>query len=174
MEDLETVNKRLLDNYGRGVGELPAYRIVWGGSQQETRTGLYVKQTEAGIYLGESILTKDVEKYPEWKDYWILEIPQPNIANPELHASISYEPLWIFKDSVDNPLPYDWEVIEKIIYFHQHREAPKTEKAMEHDFEEAKKKEEEETLDFLKHDEPFPNKMYDSSVVTVPSNHKVH
>lgn len=176
MELLEQVNKRLLDNYGRGLQDLPKYRVVWGGAEKETRTGLFVKHTEAGIYLGEAVLTQEVEKYPQWKDYWILEFIQPNHFNHELKSKYSYEPIWIFKDRNDNPLPYDWEVIEKIVYYHingQAKPAP-TQRQLDHAEEEKIQKEKAETLDYLQHDEAFPDKMYDSKVVTVPSKYERH
>lgn len=176
MENLETVNKRLLDNYGKGLQDLPRYRIVWAASEKETRTGRFVKHTEAGIYLGEAVLTTEVEKYPQWEGYWILEYIQPNHSNPELKAAYSYEPIWIFKDGYDNPLPFDWEITEKIIYFHIHgmaKPAP-TQRELDNAEEEKLEKEKAATLDYLQHDEPFPNKMYDSKVVTVPSKYERH
>lgn len=168
METLEIVNKRLLDNYGVGVEDQPRYRVVWSTSQYEMLTAIFTKTTEAGIYLGEELATRSTPKYSMYVDYWILEFVEPNLGNPELKAKYSYEPLWIFRDRNNNPLPYDWEVIEKIVYFHIHKKPPVTERVHAHDFEEQKKREEAETLDFLQHNTPFPNKMYDSKVVTVP------
>src|SRR5579872_4148122 len=134
MESLEVINQRLVDIYGRSmIQDLPNYRVVWAGSQREVRTGLYAKHTEAGIYLGEAVLTQEVEKYPDWKDYWVLEVPFWNHNNPELKADFSYEPLFFFKDPNGNPLPYDWEVIEKVVFFHRNKRAPMTQKEMDHD-----------------------------------------
>lgn len=176
METLEIINQRLKDNYGLGINDLPKYRVVWSTSQREVRTGLFVKQTEAGIYLGEAIKTEEVEKYPMYSDYWILECIQPNIGNHELKARYSYEPLWVFADQNGNPLPFDWEVIEKIIYFQQYGMAKPipTQRELDHAYEEEIEREKAEMLDQLQHDEAFPDKMYDSKVVTVPSNYKEH
>lgn len=168
------INKRLLENYGRGVGELPKYRLVWGGSQREIRTGLFTKHTEAGIYLGEAVKTEEVPKYPMYDRHWILEYVMPNLNNPELQAKISYEPIFVFRDSQGFPLPYDMEVIEKVIYHHQNPAQIKTPSMLEHEFEESKKAEEIATLDFLQHDKVFPDRMYDSVIISVPSNYKAH
>lgn len=151
MENLEVINKRLLDNYGRGVAELPSYRVVWSSNEREVRTN---------VFLGTKMET---EKYPMFPDCWILEHPQPNLLNEELDVRVSYEPLWVFAPELDA----DWEAIEKIIYFHIHRVAPKSAKALEHEHEEQKKLEAAKILDQLQHEDPFPKKMYDSDVVTV-------
>ena len=174
MELIVDINKRLLDLYGTSYGDLPKYRVVWGGSQRETRTGLFTKHTEAGIYLGEAVRTEEVKKYPMWEHHWILEIPLPNLANPELKTGVSYEPLFIFKDENDFPLPYDWEVIQKIIYHHMNPRPQLSQSAMDHDFEEAKQIEAARILDELQHDKVMPNRMYDTPLITVPPNYSKH
>jgi hypothetical protein len=176
METLEVINKRLLDNYGRGINDLPNYRVVWSSSQKEVIYGTFEKETTSGIYLGTETCEREVDKYPMYLDMWVLEHIQPNLNNPELRAKFSYEPIYIFKDKYDNALPLDWEVIEKIVYFHIHRVPPPTNRDLQSREEEKQKKEEAEFLDYLQHDKPFPNKMYDGAVVTVPPNYekKVH
>lgn len=163
MEKLEVINQRLLDNYGRGVSELPNYRVVWSSSEREIRTGVFTKML-GDIYLGSEMATREVDKYPMFPECWILEYVMPNLTNMELHSKTSYEPIWVFAPELDA----DWEAIEKIIYFHIHKEAPKTQKMLDHDEEQKKLAQEAEILDELKHEDPFPNKMYDSAVVTVP------
>ncbi len=174
MESIYIINQRLLDNYGRGLEDKPKYRVVWSTTEREWCTGVFVKHTEAGIYLGEQLATREVEKYPMFPDYWILEHIQSNLGNPELHARISYEPLWVFADKDGNRLDYDWEVLEKIIYFHQNKTAPPTKAMLDHAEEEKKQKESAEFLDYLKKRDPFPNRMYDSKIVTVPSKYDKH
>jgi hypothetical protein len=172
MEALEAINERLLANYGRGVSELPLFRVVWGGSQREMRTALYMKTTEAGLYLGEEVATRETEKYPEYLDMWILEVILPNDASFEIKAAYSYEMIWAFRDKNNNPLPYDWEVIEKICYCWLHKAAPKSQRELDHDYKESIMKETAVTLDFLKHDKVLPKRASDAPMVTVPVNYE--
>lgn len=146
MEQLEIVNRRLLENYGRGVNELPLYRIVWSTSQIEKRYGTFIKETEAGLYLGEETGERECPKYFLYPDIWVLEWVQPNINNPELRATVSYEPLWFFKDAQGRPLPYDWEIIEILVKFHQERVVIRTQGMLDSEEVEKKEREAEENL----------------------------
>jgi hypothetical protein len=168
METLEIVNQRLDDYYGKGFNGLPKYRVVWSTTEIERRAVWF---TPSGIQLDRPI-SMDVSKYPQDKDRWILEQVLPNIGNPELHGTYSYEPLWVFSDKNNDYIDYDWEILEKVIYFHIHRQAPKTPQMLEHEEEEKKLKEQDEVLDLLKHDEAMPDRMYDTPIVTVPHNYK--
>lgn len=170
MELAESINSRLLESYGRAY-DLPLFRVVYSNSQREKRYGTFIKETEAGLYLGQETCVREVEKYPFYNDMWILEIIQPNISNPEIQEKLSYEPLWVFKDKKGNPLPLDWEIIQKICYFKLHgRSDARTQRDIDSAAEEKLNQEKEMTLDYLQHDKPFPNKMYDGAVVSVPSN----
>lgn len=171
MESAESINKRLLENYGRGIADQPLFRVVYSDSQREKRFGTFMKETEAGIYLGTETCVRDCEKYPFFLNMWILETVKPNFSNPEILEKWSYEPLWVFKDRMQNPLPLDWEIIQKICYFYIHGEPDKrTQRDLDSAEEEKIGQETEMTLDYLKNNKPFPNKMYDSAVITVPSN----
>lgn len=171
MEKLETVNQRLLDSYGRTF-DLPKYRVVWANSQREIQVGHWIRTTEAGIYLEEGIGQHEIDKYPLFKDYWILETIQAVINNPELVTPFSYEPIFVFR-SGDNPLPYDYEVIEKVIWHHQHPNQLLSQREIDNREEESKQQESAQMLDYLQHNKPFPNKIYDSVVVTVPGGSDV-
>lgn len=162
MEPLEVINQRLLDIYGRGVRGLPAYRVVWSTNETEVRTRDYVD-----IFGSLRNGTEEVPKYPMFPDVWVLEIPQPNLNNPNLHAAVSFEPLWVFYDPNQEPLPYDWEVIEKIIYFHKNRTAPQSQSMLDHAEQESIERQKLEVHDFLTHDGSFPNRMFDTPIVTI-------
>lgn len=146
MEKLETINKRLLETYGRGARELPRYRVVWSTFQTERRHGTFIKETESGIYLGQETCEREVPKYPFWPDYWILECVQHNLSNPELLSDTSYEPLWRFCDKQNVALPYDWEAITMIVYAHNQRGVFKNQAMIDSDEEEKKRKEAEQDL----------------------------
>lgn len=166
MEPLEVINQRLLDTYGRGINDLPTYRVVWSTTETEVRRKNILKGFDVVPFISTE------PKYPMFPDCWILENIQPNGNNPELMSKVSYEPLWMMLSPDGTPLPYDWEVIEKIIYFHIHRKAPQTQQMLDHVEEEKMEQEKESTLDYLLHDGAFPDKMYDSAVVTVPKEYK--
>ena len=172
MEELKAINKRLAERYGKSVFEdKPNFRVVWGGSQYEMRTGTYEKTTEAGLWLGRETCTRNEPKYPMWDEMWILERWCVNENNPEINCKFSYEPLWVFRDARNNPLPYDWEIIEALVNKYLFVTSPKlTDRDYASREEEQKKAEEEAYLDELKHEDAFPNKMYDTKAVTVPSN----
>jgi len=172
MESLEHINRRIVENYGKSTHQdTPLFRVVWGGSQYEMRTGTYEKTTSAGLWLGRETCTRQEPKYPDWADMWILEIFLPNINNPEINCNFSYEPLWVFRDKHQNPLPYDWEIIEAILNkYLSGVHVILTDRDMRAQEEEKKGQETESFLDELRHTDPFKNKMYDSAVVTVPSN----
>lgn len=173
MENLEIVNRRLLETWGRGVNEYPLYRIVWSTSQLERRYGTFIKETEAGLYLGQETCERIVPKYFADPDTWILEWIQPNINNPELRAKVSYEPLWFFKDREGRPLPYDWEVIEFLIKNHQTHVVLRNQRMIDSEEEAKKAKEAEEYLDQLKGEaSPFHGKLTNGEGIVVPSSYK--
>lgn len=174
MENLDIINRRLLENYGRGVKDLPLYRIVYSTSQLERRYGTFIKETESGLFLGYETCERLCPKYPNEPDYWVLEWVQPNIMNPELLADVSYEPLWFFKDVHGRPLPYDWEIIEVLVRAHQTRVVPKNQAMLDAEEEEKKKKESEEFLDKIRGEaSPFHGKLNKGAreAIVVPRNY---
>jgi hypothetical protein len=113
MEELDTINQRLADTYGLFENGWANWRIVWGDDQREIRFGTFPKFSEAGIYLGEFTGWQEVPKYSQWiKHAWVLErlFPVPALNTKELTSKLSYEPVWVFRDGKDNPLPYNWDV----------------------------------------------------------------
>lgn len=175
MEQLELVNKRLLDNYGRGVAEKPLYRIVWSTSQIERRYGTFIKETEAGIFLGYETCERDVPKYQLFRDMWVLEWVQPNIGNNELRADVTYEPLYVFRDRDNNPLPYDWEIIEVIVKYHQMRVVGKTQAMIDSEEQEKKRLESEAIYDELKQErDAFHGKLHDHEGVVLDKTEYWH
>lgn len=168
METLETINQRMLETWGRGVAEQPLYRVVWTTKQTERRYGTFIKETEAGIYLGSETCERECPKYPMLPDYWVLEWIQPNIGNPELLAQWSYEPLYFFKDKHNRPLPYDWEIIETVIKFHQTRVIHRNEAMIAAEEEEKKRKEADEYYDILKQtSDAFSGKLHNHEGVVI-------
>lgn len=172
MENLQIINRRLLETYGRGIGDLPLYRIVWSTSELEKRYGTFIKETEAGLYLGEETCEREVPKYFMWPDYWILEFIQPNVNNREILARVTYEPLWVFKDKNDKPLPYDWDILLILIRAHQTRVITKSPAQLASEEQDRKEQESKVFLDQLKGEaSPFSGKLEKGSreAIVVPN-----
>jgi hypothetical protein len=110
-EPLKVINQRLKDRYGVIDNGMTRWRVVWSSIQTEKR---YV-DFDNGIYLAKPIV-KEVYKYPLSMGYYILERVVPTAGNPELVEPFSHEPIWVFKDKDDKPLPPKWEAIEFLIH----------------------------------------------------------
>lgn len=113
MESLETINKRLLDHYGKFEDGRPNWRVVWSDDQFEKRK---ITHTLEGLELLHPEV-REVPKYLYAKHRYILErlIPVPYSSHEELTTSTSYEPVWTFEDSQGNPLPPVWEAIYLLV-----------------------------------------------------------
>ena len=115
-ETIETLNKRLIDYFGKDTeSERAIWRVVWSDDQFEDQLLQY---TPEGIEL----------TYPKWtnvpkykmmgiKERYILErlVMVPTVNQNELVVKVSYEPMWTFEDANRFPLPPKWEAIRLII-----------------------------------------------------------
>jgi hypothetical protein len=108
-EPIESINKQLVSLFGidSDTGR-PMFRVVSSWDQYEKRL---TNITAEGFKLQRAeVLEKP--KYnqndADWKDKYILErlVIVPLANQDELPTSgMSYEPLWVFKDGANNPLP---------------------------------------------------------------------
>jgi hypothetical protein len=115
MESIETLNQRLIDYYGidSDTGR-PIFRIVWANDETEKRL---MSTLDTGIQLLYPEV-REVKKYPYLKDLYVLErlVYVPDRDQQELPASkLSYEPLWVYKDDGNNPLPPIWNATKFVI-----------------------------------------------------------
>jgi hypothetical protein len=115
MESIETLNQRLVDEFGKDsdTGH-PMFRIVWSNDETEMRL---MDVTDLGVELIHPEV-RLVKKYPYMKDIYVLErlvaIPEANLI--ELPATkISYEPIWAYRDDENNPLPPIWPATKFVI-----------------------------------------------------------
>jgi hypothetical protein len=110
-EPVETINKRLVDFFGRFENGEPNWRVVWSNDLTEKRMVEYLN----GIHL----LTPVMAEQPKYwfKDRYVLErlVPVPVQNLSELTSKLSYEPIWVFEDNNQNALPPKWEVIVVLI-----------------------------------------------------------
>jgi hypothetical protein len=81
------------------------FRVVWSEDQFEKRL---TDRTDSGIELATPVV-KLVPKYRQWvKEKFVLErlVIVPEMSIPELVGlKLSYEPIWVFKDTKDSYVP---------------------------------------------------------------------
>src|SRR5690348_16564919 len=113
LESVETLNNRLLEYFGK-FNDQPKWRVVWSEDQFEKRLTHY---TDEGFQL----LTPRMVELPKYKQWihnkYVLEklCVVPDGQKHELVTNLSYEPMWVFEDSIGNPLPPKWEAINLIV-----------------------------------------------------------
>lgn len=115
METIETLNQRLIDQYGKDIfTNEPHFRIVFSDDQFEKR---WVGHSKEGFEL----LQNRVEERPKYRQYiqakYLIErlTIVPEFVETDLVDKTSYEPLWVFEDKQGNALPPKWEVCEIVI-----------------------------------------------------------
>jgi hypothetical protein len=112
--EIERINNFLIKEYGYHGATHPIWRVVWSHDEFEKR---WTDRTHEGLQL----LHKEVRtlpKYRQWADnFYILErfLEVPSGTDSDLVEDYSYEPVWVFRGSNDEPLPPDLEAIRIII-----------------------------------------------------------
>jgi len=116
MDQIQQINRKLEQEYGKVDDLRPYWRVVYSDDQFE-------KQLRTHTDEGFQLLTPEVREVPKYRQWiqhkYILEkltpIPEENQHElPESHG-LSYEPLWVFEDSKGNALPPRWDAIQLII-----------------------------------------------------------
>jgi|SRR5215471_6369923 len=96
------------------------YKLVWSDDQYEWRTGVF-NDYYGSVFLREYSGTRLVPKYPYLAHRWILEkyFPPEIALDPALPLSHEgcYEPLFVFQDKEQEPLPVVLKVVEMIVKF---------------------------------------------------------
>ena len=116
MDTIQEINIRLERDYGKVDDLRPYWRVVWSDDQLEKQLRTHTKD---GLQLLTPIV-QEVPKYRQWiQNKYILEklTPIPSeyeFELPESHG-LSYEPLWIFQNSIGEALPPRWDAIQLII-----------------------------------------------------------
>lgn len=105
-ESIESINRQLVDEFGIDTSTgRPIFRVVWSEDQLEKRL---VDCTPEGLYLLYPEV-REVKKYGGWiREKYILErlVIVPEVNEKELPTTkLSYEPLWVFHDKEDKPVP---------------------------------------------------------------------
>jgi hypothetical protein len=111
-EQIEDINKRLLNEYGREFDNQPRFRVVFSEDQYEKRLTDF---TDEGFEL----IHPEVRLLPKYKQWirhkYILERLVPIVGETDLTTKVSYEPAWVFQDKDGNYLPPFFEGCKHII-----------------------------------------------------------
>lgn len=101
-ESIESINKKLREEFGYEFNGEPKFRVVFSDDQFE-------KRWTAFTYDGFELLHPEVRLLPKYKQHiqgkYILERLIPIIGETDLTEQISYEPCWTFHDKNGNYLP---------------------------------------------------------------------
>lgn len=111
-ESIESLNKKLLDDYGTEFGDAPRFRVVFSEDQYEKRLTDF---TDEGFEL----IHPEVRLLPKYKQYirekYILEHLIPIVGETDLLTKVSYEPAWVFQDKNGKYLPPFYEGCKHVI-----------------------------------------------------------
>lgn len=111
------INKKLAENYGKDDLGRPNFRISWSDDQREKR------KCRPRIYLGDIFVrqleneeVQEVPKYPFLHARFVLERLQYH-CNEELVENPSYEPIHVFQDKAGNALPVVWDMVDYACHY---------------------------------------------------------
>jgi hypothetical protein len=114
MENIETLNQRLIDHYGKYLDGRPMFRIMFSEDVMEKRL---VTHTKDGFQL----LTTQIAEVPKYRQYihgkYILEglKESQRLEKDGIVNEIAYECMWVFEDGNGNAVPPIWIGIEHIL-----------------------------------------------------------
>ena len=111
-ESIESINEKLLNEYGTEFGNSPRFRVVFSEDQYEKR---WTDHTDEGFELLQPEV-RLLPKYKQWiKEKYILERLIPIVGETDLVTKVSYEPAWVFQDKHGNYLPPFFEGCKHVI-----------------------------------------------------------
>jgi hypothetical protein len=111
-ETIESINEKLLEDYGTEFGKSPRFRVVFSEDQYEKRM---TDHTDEGFELIHPEV-RLLPKYKQWvREKYILERLIPIVGETDLVVKVSYEPAWVFQDKHGNYLPPFFEGCKHII-----------------------------------------------------------
>ncbi len=115
-ESIESINEKLLRDYGTEFGGSPRFRVVFSDDQFEKRNTEFTDEGFELIHPEVRLLPK----YRQWvRAKYILERLVPIVGETDLVTKVSYEPAWVFQDKNGKYLPPFFEgcvhVIESLM-----------------------------------------------------------
>ncbi len=102
-ESIESINKKLLDDYGSDIADNRAkYRVVWSDDQYEKRITTHDKN-------GNQYIHPVIQELPKYKQYirhrYVLEKLTVVQGETDLLEKVVYEVIWTFQDKRGKYLP---------------------------------------------------------------------
>ena len=113
--EIDVLNTRLKNLYGKFLDGRPWFRIVWSSSMTEKRTGRF-SEFYGSIFVREYVGMAQVPKYPapEYKDRWVLEklffIENKELVDDSMKGT--YEPVWVFRAPGGGYQKPTWKSVE--------------------------------------------------------------
>lgn len=119
---IEAINRKLKER-GRSLDGRPILRIVFSDEQLEKRVGTFTDWYGHILIRQEYKALRECKKYGYIAGKWVLERltfldPNNAIVKDELvdARNGTYEPLYVFQDKDQQPLPVNWRIIEKMLW----------------------------------------------------------
>lgn len=101
-ETIESINEKLISEFGLEFNGQPRFRVVWSDDQFEKR---WTNYTDEGFELINPEV-REIPKYRQWiQGRYILERLVPIVGESDLTEQIGYESAWVFQDRFQNYLP---------------------------------------------------------------------
>ena len=120
MDNPLTINKWLVDNYGKTVEGYPLFRVLWTTGITEFRKSRFID------YEGDSVIrdvleTREVLKYPFAQDRWVLEKivflrKEDREVGLQTDLPYTYNEIYTFQDTLTNPLPLNLEMVKAAMF----------------------------------------------------------
>jgi len=119
---IEAINRKLKER-GRSIDGRPILRIVFSDDQLEKRVGTFTDWYGSILIRQEYKALRECKKYGYISGKWILErLTFLDLNNAIVREELvdarngTYEPLYVFQDKDQNPLPVNWRIIEKMLW----------------------------------------------------------
>jgi hypothetical protein len=168
--EVENTNKQIARLFGRDLMGRPHFQVVWSNDQFETRYGEF-EIFHGAIFLRSEWGVKVVKKYTYIEDRWVLERLFTNDHRlTNIKANFTYEPLFVFEDSVGNYLEPVYRAVYLLV---QTALYGSKQKLRESDMEDRERKEFENDKNFiyeyLSNESPYTATMlHNREAVVVP------
>jgi hypothetical protein len=173
MLSLDSINRELLERYGRSNTGPPNFRIVFSDTQTEKRFG------EFDVHFGKIFLrtekaVREVPKYPYAKGRYILEKYVYAFPPSEVMDYNFYEPVFVFESASGQPLEPEMWAIDKLIHSLFYPDRRKlSDSQMKDDYDQQHQKIADRDVDVLENERPNSLVLSElGELVYVPSSYK--
>jgi hypothetical protein len=113
--EVERINKKLGELYGKNLSGKHNFRVIWSDDQLEFRDGTF-NDYYGSVFVRTFKGIRQVPKYSYIKERWILEILVPPVMHHGLVDHNGYEPLYVFESAKREYLVPKLEVCKIILH----------------------------------------------------------